>query len=81
MWNQYLEYLLLNSPKHQAILFGHFIHSVVSCSYADDHIVAFFVIVNVDKKIYRIPYNFYINDPAYLTDFTYADFSEKAGDF
>ena len=56
-------------------------HSVVSCSYADDHIVAFFVIVNVDKKIYRIPDNFYFNDPAYLADFTAADFSEKAGDF
>ena len=32
-------------------------HSVVSCSYADDHIVAFFVIVNVDKKIYIIIIN------------------------
>lgn len=56
-------------------------YSVVSCSYADDHIVAFFVIVNADKKLYRIPYNFFIDDPAYLTDFTYADFSEKADDF
>ena len=29
-------------------------HSVVSCSYADDHIVAFFVIVNVFIYIYKL---------------------------
>lgn len=56
-------------------------HSVVSCSYADEHIVAYFVIVNADKRLYRIPYNFYIDNPAYLTNFTYADFSEQADNF
>lgn len=52
-------------------------HSVVSCSYADGQIVAYFVIVNSDRNIYQIPFNFYIDKPTYLTDFTYADFSEN----
>ena len=52
-------------------------NSIVSCSYVDEHIVAYFVIVNSDKKLYKIPFNFYIDGPAYLANFTYADFSEN----
>lgn len=56
-------------------------HSVVSCSYANEQLVAFFVIVNANKRLYQIPYNFFISHPAYLTNFTYADFSETVDDF
>lgn len=53
-------------------------HSVVSCSYADEQLVAYFVFVNTDKKLYRIPDNFMISSRPYLADFTYAEFSDKA---
>lgn len=56
-------------------------NSVLICSYADEQLVAYFVVVNSDKRLYRIPYNFFTKKDVYLSNFTYWGFSQEVDEY
>ena len=50
-------------------------NSVVKCDFVDNEVVAFFIIVKSQSKLYEVSPNILLANSAYLTHFSYSDFS------